>query len=602
MLMLRILILASVVQTAIAQPVIPDTIDLEVVRALPVQHDGRWMPLDTVARDLVESVTGEIRWEGHDPVAVLLAWTFDSGTWMNQPLISIANAELRSELKLPADQTIFSFHGLLRHEPLLQLMRSDAAMKEGRKPDPLESKVSDIEHRLTLLDSVLSGQAICLIPHQTDPLGAWTPIELAADDKDKAAADDPATKAWAALGRAFLKNDAPAFASAAGGLRDILAGLPAAHRPSADSIAVELRYNHLNLLGWSWKVMLVGAAFGLLALLARTRLIAIVTIVALVTGFAILTYDMSLRWDIAGRIPASNMFESLLFMGWGTGFFAILWMLFVRDRVVPLTASVVSALSLMLADCLPIDHFIRPPAPVLMDTAWMAIHVPVIMVSYAVLTLAFAIAHGQLTVLAIAPNRSDIIKAIDRLHYRFVLAGSFLLTIGIITGSMWAASSWGRYWGWDPKEVWSLIALLAYLTILHVRVDRDRLPPWMYALALLLGVAVFGMVAVKLAPLSGLQRLALAAAAVAVVIFATTKGTLATAFKSILGFWLIIMTYVGVNYVLGIGLHSYGFGTGAVVHYLFLVGSIDLAFVAICGVFHWIRTDQSSAPRLRPAT
>ncbi|NLE61732.1 MAG: hypothetical protein GX616_25535, partial [Planctomycetes bacterium] len=361
--LLRVLLLTSLAQTtAPSAPTIPDSLDFSIIRAIPVQHDGRWMPLDTLARDMVESVTGRIRWQGHDPVAMLLAWTFDSGTWMDQPLIEIRNAELRKALQLPPDQTVFSYNTLLGHPRFRQLM-GDLETIRGRRLDPLESKVRDIRERLTWLDTVLAGQAIHLIPHPSDPLGAWTPIELVVGDK---AAGDPAKIAWASVGGAFLRGDGPAFAEACERLRSVLAGLPAAYRPSPDLIATELRSNRLHPLGLSWKIMLVGAASGLLALILRKRILDITTIAAMVAGFAVLSYGLWLRWQIAGRIPASNMFESLLFMGWGTGFFAILWVLFVRDRIVPLTASAVSAVSLLLADCLPLDQYIRPIPPVLM--------------------------------------------------------------------------------------------------------------------------------------------------------------------------------------------------------------------------------------------
>lgn len=592
MYLLQLLLAASLTQTtAPASPTIPDSLDFSIVRAIPVQHDGRWMPLDTLARDMVESVTGTPRWQRHDPVALLLAWTFDSGRWMQQPLIEIGNTELRRELQLPADQTVFSYEMLLRHQRLRQLM-DDLAMVQGRKLDPLESKVRDIRERLTWLDTILAGQVIRMIPHPSDPLGAWKPIELTPGAK---AAGGSPEEAWLSVGGAFLRGDDRAFVQACEKLRSVLEGLPAAHRPSPRLIATELRSNRLHPLGLSWKIMLVGAICGLLALILRKRAMDVVTIAALAAGFAVLSYGMWLRWQIAGRIPASNMFESLLFMGWGTGFFGILWILFVRDRTVPLTASAVSAISLLLADCLPLDQYIRPTPPVLMDTIWMSIHVPVIMVSYAVLAIAFLIAHGQMFVMAATPERSQLVKTINRLHYLYVLAGAFLLLIGIATGSMWAASSWGRYWGWDPKEVWSLIALLAYLTILHVRVSHEKTPAWMYILALLLGAAVFAIVGARLAPLTMMRWLGLGSAAVAVVVCALARGPLGDAVKSILAFWLIIMTYVGVNFVLGIGLHSYGFGTGAVVHYLFLFGTIDLILVLLCVGVHYLRYNPGPA-------
>jgi ABC-type transport system involved in cytochrome c biogenesis permease subunit len=257
--------------------------------------------------------------------------------------------------------------------------------------------------------------------------------------------------------------------------------------------------------------------------------------------------------------------------------------------MVPLTASGMAALALILADKLPVDHFIRPIAPVLLDTVWMSIHVPIIMVSYSVLALAVLIAHVQIVATAVAPRRVEFANTIDGLHYWYVHVGSILLTAGIITGSMWAASSWGRYWGWDPKEVWSLVALLGYLTILHVRIDHERVPAWGYAIGALLAAVTFALIIPQLKPITAGKIWALGGTLAGMVILVLARGQFATAAKSIICFWLIIMTYVGVNFVLGIGLHSYGFGTGAVAHYMFLLGGIDLGFVALCAIIYLTR-------------
>jgi ABC-type transport system involved in cytochrome c biogenesis permease subunit len=335
--------------------------------------------------------------------------------------------------------------------------------------------------------------------------------------------------------------------------------------------------------------MLIGAGLAALALPARRKWVDVLAVLGMAAGFVVLTYGLYLRWQIAGRIPAANMFESLLFLSWGMGAFAILAMLFLRNRTVPLTASAMGALALILADCLPLDQYVRPIAPVLMDTVWMSIHVPVIMVSYSVLALGVLIAHVQLLVMAAAPARRQLCDAIDSIHYWYIHVGSILLLAGIVTGSMWAASSWGRYWGWDPKEVWSLVAFLGYLAIMHVRVSNERVPLWAYLVAAALGAAVFVLIIRQLAPLSLAEVLALAGTIAAMLYFTLTRGRFATAAKSILAFWLIVMTYVGVNYILGIGLHSYGFGTGAVARTMITVGVIDLAVVGLCGLAYVAR-------------
>lgn len=565
----------------------PAQLDLSRVRAIPVQHDGRWMPLDTLARDTVETVTSGRVFADRDPVSLLLAWTFDPATWKDVPLISIPHRQLRQILGLPVDQTVYSYIQLVDHEPLNRHLEHLSGT-QGRRPDPLETKVRQIGRKLVVLDRVFQGRVIRPIPDPQDALGAWQPI-LVLSEGLKGRTQGPAQAEWIELGKAFLAEDGPAFAAATDRLIAALAALPAAHRPDPARIVAELRYNRFNFFRLAWQIMLAGAVLAAAGMIVRRTWLDVLTLAGLVAGFGTLTYGLSLRWQIAGHIPAANMFESLLFLSWGLGLFAIGSRVFGSSRLAPLTAAALGAVALLLADCLPLDHYIRPVAPILLDTIWMSIHVPVIMVSYSVLALAVVIAHVQLVAAAVVPSRGGFLRTIDSLHAGYVSAGTFLLLIGIVTGSMWAASSWGRYWGWDPKEVWSLVALLGYLALLHVRIDTARVSPAALIVAAILATALFGIIAYRLAPLTGIRLLALTAAASAMGVFLLGRGPFATAVKSILAFWLIIMTYVGVNFVLGTGLHTYAFGTGAVVHYLFLIGGIDLLLVGICGGAYLLR-------------
>ena len=582
----RTIVLSLVLTGPAAVAKLPTNLDFDALRGLAVQHDGRWPPLDTLARDVVESVTGDARFGGHDPVLWLLAWTFDPNEWRNHPVIPISSAALRAELQLPATKSVFSYAELTRHAPLRALLEELSQVESGKKLDPLQSKVSDISTKLRLLERVFTGQVIRVIPDAKDVLGAWLPIAAAKAD-DTAFADVRA--AWSALRDAFRNDDRAAFTTAVGQLRTALQALPAARRPAVRLIDVELDYNRLRPYRTAWFVMLGGALVSAVALVVKRRWFDALAVVVMLAGFGVLSYGLWLRWQIAGRIPATNMFESLLLLSWGMGVFAILAMLVQRQRVVPLTASGMGAVALILADCLPLDHFVRPTPPVLLDTIWMSIHVPIIMVSYSVLALGVLVAHVQLIAMAAAPARRELSAAIDEMHYWYIHVGAMLLLVGIITGSMWAASSWGRYWGWDPKEVWSLVAFLGYMAILHVRVDHERHPRWIYAVAALFAIAMFAVVLPTLAPITPVKILALVGTAAAMVIFVLARGQFATALKSILAFWLILMTYLGVNFVLGMGLHSYGFGTGAVVRYMFLSAVIDLALIALCTVIYLLR-------------
>ncbi len=569
------------------QPVLPTSLDVTPIREMTVQHDGRWPPFDTLARDMADTITGSEFPGGRDPVLLLLSMTFEPRKWMQEPLIRISNAELRGELQLSPTQTVYSYQELVMHERLHELTDAAAHRDPQAKPDPLEMKVGKINGKLGTLQRIFSGTVIRPVPDAKDPVGRWSALTPNASDDDPALA--AASTAWASVREAFLADDAASFATAATALRTALDALPAVYRPTRDRIAEELWYNRMNPFQRAWWMLLAGAVLAGVAVFVKKSWADVLVALSLVGGFGMLSYGIWLRWDIAGHVPASNMFESLLFLSWGMAAFAILSLVLIRQRSVLLTSAFVAAVALMLADVLPMNHFIRPTTPVLLDTVWMAIHVPIIMVSYSVLALGVVIAHAQLVTMSLFPKRVAWIEAIDRMHYWYISVGSILLLTGIATGSMWAASSWGRYWGWDPKEVWSLVALLGYLTILHVRIDTERVPKWAYGVALVMTVGLFTLIVPTLAPLTGGKLLALGAAGFAIVLFVLAKGPFATAFKSILAFWLIIMTYVGVNYVLGIGLHSYGFGTGAIVKHMFRSGGADLTFIAICALIYLVR-------------
>ena len=308
----------------------------------------------------------------------------------------------------------------------------------------------------------------------------------------------------------------------------------------------EITYNRARPTRTAWVVLTLALLLSIAAWNLPGRGLDTAAFLALLAGFLVMSWGIWLRWTVAGRIPASNMYESLLFLAWGVGAFAIVASVLLRNRIVVLNAAAMSALTMALTDLLPIDRFIHPMAPVLSGTYWLAVHVPIIMVGYSVLALGVVVAHMQLGFQAFAPARRSTALAMADLLYWYTMVGSILLVAGIMTGSMWAAESWGRYWGWDPKEVWSLVAFLAYMAILHARAERL--------------IGPFGAAA-----------------------------------WSIVAFQTILMTYLGVNFVLASGLHSYGFGESSVVRAMVAVALAEAAFI----LFAWFRT-RTPASALRP--
>ncbi len=226
---------------------------------------------------------------------------------------------------------------------------------------------------------------------------------------------------------------------------------------------------------------------------------------ALLGGLLCATYHIGARWYWAGRAPLSNMYESLTFMVWA---FVGAYLLFRKfsgrslDWLAPWTA-LVAVLTMGGASFF--DSDIEPLMPALQSN-WLLIHVSTVMTGYGALLLSFL--GAAIFSFMKKPGQEEKKKSLESLVYRACLVGFWLLSLGIITGAVWANSAWGSYWSWDPKETWSLITWLYYALAIHLR---------------------------------------------------RTRGWRDKKFAGLMlwGFVLVLFTYFGVNYLLS-GLHSYG--------------------------------------------
>ncbi|MCK5542615.1 MAG: c-type cytochrome biogenesis protein CcsB [Desulfobacterales bacterium] len=238
----------------------------------------------------------------------------------------------------------------------------------------------------------------------------------------------------------------------------------------------------------------------------------------LVGGFLLNTSGIIMRWIESykigyGHAPFSNMYESLVFFSWTVCILYIFVELKYKERIIGVFATPLIFLAIAYASLSPsIGNEIAPLIPALKSN-WLIAHVITCFLGYAGFTIAFGFSIMHLvkpennegnTLFSRFPSSS----VMDELTYQMIVFGFLFLTIGIITGAVWANSAWGKYWSWDPKETWSLITWIIYAILLHLRVS-------------------WGWYGKKIA------------------------------WISILGFLAVMFTYFGVNYFLS-GLHSYG--------------------------------------------
>jgi cytochrome c-type biogenesis protein CcsB len=230
-------------------------------------------------------------------------------------------------------------------------------------------------------------------------------------------------------------------------------------------------------------------------------------------AFILHTLGIAARWYISGHAPMSNGYESMIFISWVT---LLAGFLFSKKSDFTLTATVILAgLTLLVANLSFMDPGITNLVPVL-QSYWLTIHVSVITASYGFLGLGFLLGLINLLLIVLRTGKnharvSETFNNLTTINHRTLILGLYLLTIGTFLGAVWANESWGRYWGWDPKETWALISVLVYTLVTHARM-------------------IPGM-----------------------------KGDFTFNVLSVFSFGSILMTYFGVNYYLS-GLHSYAGG------------------------------------------
>ncbi len=572
-----------------------------------IQEDGRLKPFETFCNESVRTITGRERFEDNDSVAVVASWlllydpdhnkAFSVGRemnadWESYPFVLCDDHELRAVLYrdyrgAEADLSEEDLHGkyvepaVLRYsETMKELLKSGAAKSAKDEKAVLtraETKARDVKKRLSLYDRIRGGGqegrerihapgefgvaalepttgstwfSLRSVREYAKSPEAWVesmaarrvenPRLYEGKPMPEFPTDDVLGLQFAnrELEQAYRSQSEEKFTAALDAFLNRIDGInaKAGAVASPELLSRELWYNRVNPFRRAWIAALTAClcfvgvlVFGRRPLLAR-----------LLYAGGLLGYAGCLGWaaagfwcrtTISGRPPVSNMYESIIWVAFMTATFGLLLELIYRRGVIALAGALASALGFVLADQLPLTFApnIQPLQAVLRSNYWLIIHVLTIVSSYAAFSLAWALGLINLGVLVFAPGRRDLTKELSGFCYRAIQIGVVLLAAGTFLGGFWAAESWGRFWGWDPKEVWALIALLCYVIPLHARYAG-----W---------VKEFGL------------------SVCAVVCFAS-----------------VVMAWYGVNFVLGAGLHSYGFGGGNDA-WVYLAGLANLSVV-----------------------
>lgn len=519
---------------ALAKPVPLEGITLRDLRLIPVQSGGRIKPFDEFSRELLLAFTGDRSFAKFDPSELMISIMVYPGEWAEVPLIRVGNEETRKQLLLDPSRKFFSPNELAKNNTFLQYAESmgqddgSQVTASGVSPvtaamDPRAEELKRVVDRMTRFQALVGGHLWTTTPPKDkNPETQWAPLSRGMHEPSET------SNAVYAMLKTYLEKDAAGFNKNAETARRLIEEATPKFEEMKSHLVIETYYNRLRPFFLALWLYFIAGILWMFAGDRETQKVSITRLVAKsMTFFAIAFHviGFSLRCYVAGRPPVTNMYESIIWVSMLVMVFALIIFAKTKARVLITIATILSGISLFAADSAPLlmDPTIRPLVPVLRSNYWLTIHVLTITASYGAFMLAMGIANVTLfqflrqargkSAAGAGMTISQRITTLNQLTYRALMFGTVLLAAGTILGGIWADYSWGRFWGWDPKEVWALIALLAYMAMLH-----GRLTGW---------VGNFGF------PLW------------TTICFST-----------------VIMAWYGVNFVLGVGLHSYGFSSG----------------------------------------
>ncbi len=520
------------------------SLDFKQWGLLAVQDGGRRKPVDTFAREALIKITGRStykspggkRWQANDFVLSALLETRD---WKNEPMVLVSLGKLVEQLGLDKTQRRFSFAQLTALPELNRLANEAHDLRKAEKSlDRVQKEVLNVSERLSLLTRIMDGSAFLVIPAPEKVTDAWVvPPEYTSFYNAEQFA--PVQTQLQGFANAYVKADGFAFARGAQQLREAIRALSPKIYPTEKQLRLEYFYNHFEgfyRAAWCYGIALV--LLGIAYARGKAGMLRNAGVVLTIVGLLFHASAIVMRCMIAGRPPVTNMYESIIWVSFAVTFFGMIFFARYRATVYLVAAVPVSFIALLLVHQMPIamPSSIDPLVPVLRDNFWLTIHVLTITMSYAAFALAMGFGHILLWRYVRNPAAARADQPMHFWLYRVLQLGVLLLAAGTILGGVWANYSWGRFWGWDPKETWALIALLCYILTLH-----GRLAGWW---------TQFGLVV-----------------------------------ASVVCFLAVLMAWYGVNFVLGKGLHSYGFGIGGETYVATFVIA-DLLFVAFAIMRH----------------
>ncbi len=503
--------------------------------------EGRIKPISSLSQDMVRKVFGENNAAGMSAEQISLSMLIEPDAWAGIPMIEVKNSTLANMINISGKRASYSdFFANGRY--ILSDMVNAAYVKKPNQRNGEDKSVIKIDEALNIVYLGLTGQLLQIFPDPIDSKAKWhapgnAPAGLSQPDSLMIHAS------FAAYLDAVRSGDMAQALMLRQGIQKFQQKFGASIIPAASKAKFEVLYNKTLIFE---RLTIFYALIGLLFLIVQIWSLfkavkwhgqaSKVFGYLLFAGWLLHTFGLGIRWYVSGHAPMSNGYESMIFVAWGT---LLAGFLVARRSLLPLALTgVLAALALLVAHMSWMNPQITPLVPVL-KSVWLTIHVAIIMTSYSFLGLGALI--GLITMILFITktkkNQTQVsghIRHLTRLNQIVLIAGLYLITIGCFLGAIWANQSWGRYWGWDPKETWCLITILVYTFVTHMHHIKGFDTDFSFN------------------------------------------------FGALMGFGAVLMTYFGVNYFLG-GMHSYAGGEAPAMPvgvYIALILLVALVYVA----------------------
>ncbi|WP_282147735.1 cytochrome c biogenesis protein [Algibacter lectus] len=514
---------------------------------------GRMMPVNTYASEMLRKLSKHDSYEEFDANQVFLSIQESPQLWYNVPIIYLKTKKadsIRHMIGVDLDEQYATLADFFteRGEYILAPYLDEAY--KAQVPNGFQKEFKEADQRVNLLFNTVEGRSLKIFPIPNDDNHKW--ISNFEFKEDPTVIKDSLYNNFVKSGflaYLYTLNAAKKSGDFSEASKLLKAFKDTQHRYggsvmlSDQKVKTEVLYNKYDIFKklFSWymyagTIMFVLLVFQIFKSHSKGLSTAIKVFKFIVIGLFVLhTAGLIVRWYLSGHAPWSDAYESMIYVAWATMLFGLLFGR--KSDLTMASTAFVTAMILMIAHWNWMDPAIANLQPVL-NSYWLMIHVAVIVASYGPFTLGMILGVVSLF-LMIFTNKENKermllnIKELTVINEMALTVGLVMLTIGNFLGGMWANESWGRYWGWDPKETWALISIMIYAFVIHMRLVPGLRGRWFFNLC------------------------------------------------SIIAFASILMTYFGVNFYLA-GLHSYASGD-QIVSVKFIL--IACAIVAVLGAF-----------------